>query len=74
MSSQMQWSAEAWHLTRKRQRRPAFPLRFNECQEVCCTEAMTAHERYGELYSVIQKRDSEMAHAFDDCRYVMTNS
>lgn len=41
---------------------------LDECQEICCTEAMTAHERYGELYSVVQKRNSEMASAFDDFR------
>lgn len=41
---------------------------LDECREICCNESVTAHERYGELYHVIQERNSEMAQAFDDFR------
>jgi hypothetical protein len=41
---------------------------LDECQEICCNEALTAHERYGNLYGVIHKRNTEMAEAFDDFR------
>lgn len=41
---------------------------LDEYQELCCNETVTAHQRYGELYSVIGKRNSEMAQIFDDYR------
>jgi hypothetical protein len=41
---------------------------LDECQAICTNESMTAHDRYGELYKLIQDRDKEMAAAFDDFR------
>lgn len=46
-----------------------FSLRIlGECQSICSGDSSTPHERYGELYGLIQERDREMAHAFDDFR------
>jgi hypothetical protein len=41
---------------------------LNECQEICRKESSTAHERYGELYGLLQERNRAMSHAFDDLR------
>jgi hypothetical protein len=41
---------------------------LDECQAICTNRSLTAHERYGELYGLLQERDEEMAHAFDDFR------
>ncbi|RDB42144.1 hypothetical protein DU490_14630 [Halomonas sp. DQ26W] len=38
---------------------------LDECQQICSKRDATAHERYGELYDLIHKRNREMAHAFD---------
>lgn len=37
---------------------------LDECQEVCA-KGVSAHERYGELYELIQERNREMARTFD---------
>lgn len=41
---------------------------LNECQAICGKDALTAHERYGELYELLHERDHAMARAFDDLR------
>ena len=41
---------------------------LDDCQRICCDESLTAHERYGELYQLLQDRDREMSAAFDDLR------
>ena len=41
---------------------------LDECQQICNRKALTAHERYGKLYGLLQRRDREMAWAFDDFR------
>jgi hypothetical protein len=41
---------------------------LDECQAICTAESMTVHERYGELFGRLQKRDREMRQAFDDFR------
>lgn len=41
---------------------------LDECQEICRNQTLTAHERYGKLYGIIQQRDTEMAEAFDHFR------
>ncbi|VXC41557.1 conserved hypothetical protein [Pseudomonas sp. 8Z] len=38
---------------------------LDESQAICCNSALSAHERYGELYRLIHQRDKEMARAFD---------
>jgi hypothetical protein len=40
----------------------------DECQAICTDKALTAHERYLKLYERVQKRNEEMAPAFDDFR------
>ena len=41
---------------------------LDECQQICGGKTPTAHERYGELDGLLQRRDREMAEAFDDFR------
>jgi hypothetical protein len=41
---------------------------LNESQAICGETSKGAHERYGELYRLLQKRNKEMAQAFDDFR------
>ena len=41
---------------------------LGECEEICRKEVSTAHERYGELYGLLQDRDRQMSRAFDDLR------
>ncbi len=36
-----------------------------ESRVLCDREDLTAHERYSELYKIIQKRDRELGRAFD---------
>lgn len=38
---------------------------LDESRVLCDREDLTAHERYLELYEIIQKRDRELARAFD---------
>ena len=38
---------------------------LEESRELCDREDLTAHERYLELYEIIQKRDRELGRAFD---------
>src|SRR5690625_163086 len=39
---------------------------LDESRNICAEKSLTAHERYGKLYDLIQERDKEMARAFDD--------
>lgn len=41
---------------------------LGEARAICDDESMTAHERYGRLYGLIQDRDRDMADAFNDFR------
>jgi hypothetical protein len=41
---------------------------LDECQVICANKSATAHTRYGELYGLLEERNEEMAHAFDDFR------
>lgn len=41
---------------------------LDRCQTICTNQSLTAHQRYGELYKLLQVRDKEMAPAFDDFR------
>src|SRR5690554_2075221 len=41
---------------------------LDECQAICGKDAVTAHQRYGELYDLIHQRNRAMADAFDDLR------
>lgn len=41
---------------------------LDECQVICRKDSSTAHERYGELFGLLQDRNREMARAFDDLR------
>lgn len=41
---------------------------LSECEVICRDESSTAHERYGNLYGLVQDRNRQMAHAFDDLR------
>lgn len=41
---------------------------LDECRDICTNESTTAHERYGEVYGLIRKRDKQLANAFDDLR------
>ncbi len=41
---------------------------LDDCLRICCDESLTAHERYGELFQLLQDRDREMSPAFDDFR------
>ena len=38
---------------------------LDESRVLCDREDLTAHERYMEVYEIIQKRDKELARAFD---------
>lgn len=38
---------------------------LDEAQAVCRDESRTPHERYGDLYGLIQDRDRDIARAFD---------
>ena len=38
---------------------------LDEFRVLCDREDLTAHERYSELYKIIQKRDRELGRAFD---------
>jgi len=38
---------------------------LNESQALCAKETLTAHERYLQLYRIIQTRDEELGRAFD---------
>lgn len=41
---------------------------LEECKAICDDDSQSAHEKYGDLYGLIQKRNREMAAAFDDFR------
>lgn len=41
---------------------------LGESQAICGESSRTAHERYGELYGLLQERNKQMARAFDDFR------
>lgn len=41
---------------------------LDESLAVCGKKGLTAHDRYGELYGLIQDRNKDMALAFDDLR------
>lgn len=41
---------------------------LDACQRICCDESLSAHERYGRLYRLLQDRDREMSRTFDDLR------
>lgn len=41
---------------------------LTECQAICRDEMQTAHERYLQMYRLIQERDAEMADGFNDYR------
>jgi hypothetical protein len=41
---------------------------LQESRAICDDESLSAHERYIRLYKHIQKRDEEMARAFNDYR------
>ena len=38
---------------------------LDESRVLCDREDLTAHERYLDIYKIIQKRDRELGHAFD---------
>lgn len=38
---------------------------LDESLAICANSALSAHDRYGELYRLIHQRDKEMARAFD---------
>ncbi len=41
---------------------------LDACQRICCDVSLSAHERYGKLYRLLQDRDREMSRTFDDLR------
>lgn len=41
---------------------------LGQCRSICNKESVTAHERYRELYQLLQDRDDEMSRLFDDFR------
>lgn len=41
---------------------------LDQSQAVCSKTSLTAHERFGDLYDLIQKQNKEMAAMFDDFR------
>lgn len=41
---------------------------LSDLTEIARDESRTFHERYGDVYELVEKRDKEMARAFDDLR------
>lgn len=41
---------------------------LDDSNAICTDKSRSAHERYGDLYGLITKRNKEMANAFDDLR------
>ena len=41
---------------------------MDECRQVMDDAGLTAHERYLKLFKLLQRRDDELAAAFDDMR------
>ena len=41
---------------------------LDQSQTICSKTALTAHERYGELYDLVRIEDKEMASMFDNFR------
>ncbi|HEX7363477.1 MAG TPA: hypothetical protein VF283_23545 [Bryobacteraceae bacterium] len=41
---------------------------LDQSQAICNKQSLTTHQRYRELYKLLQVRNKEMAQAFDDFR------